>query len=100
LWRNERIGISENIPVIGTEHRFSFGGDIHEVPILAELLQQITSRSPHLQTVLEGLLGRSQPGTGRTVTITAVEGAEDQHWHNDLNYLHSAPLLGRSFQRV
>jgi hypothetical protein len=99
LWRNKRIGISENVPVIGTEHRFSFGWDIHEVPILAELLQQITSRSPHLQTALEGSLGPN-PALVELSTITAVEGAKDQHWHHDLNYLLSAPLLGRSFQHM
>eukprot|EP00934_Nitzschia_sp_Nitz4_P007004 Nitzschia sp. Nitz4//scaffold30_size153850//103225//105773//NITZ4_002786-RA/size153850-augustus-gene-0.73-mRNA-1//-1//CDS//3329547288//6994//frame0 len=98
LWRNTRISVSENIPVIGST-RFSFGWDVHEVPVLSEFLQQVSTRNPQLQMTLEGLLGPN-PALVELSTITALQGADGQRWHHDLDYIHSAPLLGRSFQHM
>jgi hypothetical protein len=99
LWRNTKISISENIPVIGIQNRFSYGWDVNEESLLSEILQQITTRNPQLQRALEGLLGPN-PAVVEISTITVLEGAAAQHFHHDLKYLHSAPLFGRTYQHM
>jgi hypothetical protein len=61
LWRNERISITENIPVIEFNHRYSFGLDINEVPVLGEFLQQATSRNPHWKLPWKACWDPTQP---------------------------------------
>jgi hypothetical protein len=99
LWKNERLAVTENIPVISFEKRHSFAFDVQDVPLVVELLEQLSKSNPLLEQVLQGLLGPN-PAMVELSQITVKEGAEDQYWHHDTAYEDSAPTYGRSYQHL
>jgi ectoine hydroxylase-related dioxygenase (phytanoyl-CoA dioxygenase family) len=98
LWKNQRIDVMENIPVIQTQNRYSLGLDVTDHETVRTALTQLVSNVLLTDTLTE-LLG-DNPAIVEFSTITSTVGAKAQHFHPDSTFTGSAAVFGRSFSEV
>jgi hypothetical protein len=98
LWKNQRIDVMDNIPVIQTENRYSLGLDVTDHETVRKALTQLVSNAL-LTDTLQELLG-DNPAIVELSSITSAVGAKAQHFHPDSTFTGSAAVFGRSFSEV
>jgi hypothetical protein len=81
LWKNQHIGVMDNIPVIQTQNRYSLGLDVTDHGTVRTALTQLVSNALLTETLQE-LLG-DNPAIAEFSTITSSVGAKAQHFHPD-----------------
>jgi hypothetical protein len=95
LLRNQRISVTENIPVIGYKNRWSLGLNVPEHDSISGMLQAIQDSSL-LESVLNQVVGPN-PALVELSSITAGPGADNQYFHQDTPSLSSATRYAASF---
>jgi hypothetical protein len=98
LWKNERIGVMDSIPVIQGHNRHSLGLDVTDHETVRAALTQLVS-NVLLTDTLQELLG-DNPAIVEFSTITSSVGAKAQYFHPDSSFSGSAAIFGRSFSEV